>query len=190
MTHDSKLWIFAYGSLLWNAGFRVVEQQRASLSDYERSFCMRSIHHRGTPARPGLVLALAKKTGGCCTGMALRCDDDCREETLVYLRKRELVSSAYKETQVRLTLASGASCTATAFVMDHDHEQFCGDLPLEEQARIIANAQGGRGKNSEYLSRTVSCLNDLGIPDEQLERLDCLVRKILAHPRTDRFGRQ
>ena len=54
------MWVFGYGSLLWNPGFEPIEQMRADLPGYRRSFCMLSIHHRGTPEDPGLVLALDK----------------------------------------------------------------------------------------------------------------------------------
>ena len=52
------MWVFGYGSLLWNPGFEVDDQQIGLMHDYARSFCMRSIHHRGTVENPGLVLAL------------------------------------------------------------------------------------------------------------------------------------
>lgn len=179
MTGTSNLWVFAYGSLLWNTGFPVSEQKRAVLTDYERSFCMRSIHHRGTRERPGLVLALAHKPGKTCEGMALCCPGSHANQTLAYLRERELVSSAYREETVLLHLSEGGTCHATAFVMDQEHEQYCGNLPLEEQAGIIATARGGRGENHEYLANTVSMLNALGIPDERLARLDVMVRQIM-----------
>ncbi len=171
MTQADALWIFAYGSLLWDAGFDVIDQQRTTLAGYERSFCMRSIHHRGTVSRPGLVLALAEKPGHHCTGMVLRCDDARRAAVLTYLRGRELVSSAYIETRVALSLADGRSITATTFIVDPNHEQYCPDLTLDEQAAIIASATGGRGRNRDYLDATIARLDTLGIPDAQLTDL-------------------
>jgi len=176
MTQARALWIFAYGSLLWDAGFDIAEQQRATLEGYERSFCMWSIHHRGTPSRPGLVLALAKKSGGQCTGMALRCHPAQSEEVLAALRQRELVSSAYIETALALSLADGRSITATTFIVDVAHEQYCPALTPEEQAGIIALATGGRGRNRDYLEETVARLNALGIPDAGLADLSHRVR--------------
>ena len=64
------MWVFGYGSLLWNPGFKVAEEVPATLSGYARSFCMRSIHHRGTDARPGLVLALDASARDICQGVA------------------------------------------------------------------------------------------------------------------------
>ncbi len=66
------LWVFGYGSLMWNPGFAHVERVLARLRDYSRSFCMRSIHHRGTPEAPGLVLALDAHPGAACEGAAFR----------------------------------------------------------------------------------------------------------------------
>jgi len=70
------MWVFGYGSLLWNPGFEPIEQMRADLPGYRRSFCMLSIHHRGTPEDPGLVLALDKaEATDLCAGLALRVDE-------------------------------------------------------------------------------------------------------------------
>jgi len=58
------------------------------------------------------------------------------------------------------------------------HDQYCGGMPLEEQAGIIARAVGGRGPNTEYLHNTVAHLRALGIDDADLEWLDERVRAI------------
>ncbi len=165
------MWVFGYGSLLWNPGFEFVETQLAYLPDYHRSFCMRSIHHRGTVEDPGLVLALDYTQGARCDGMAFRVAHDRVDETLAYLRERELVSSAYLEQELDITLMDGRVLTAVTYVIDPDHDQYCGDLPLDEQARIIAHAVGGRGPNWEYLCNTASHLDSLGIIDADLQWL-------------------
>ncbi len=174
------LWVFGYGSLMWNAGFPVAERSLATLADHSRSFCMWSIHHRGTVDEPGLVLALDPHPGGSVTGLALRAQEGHEEETLGYLRERELISSAYLEERVRLTLTNGCEVDATTFVVDTQHQQYCGGLPPERQARIIASAVGGRGPNTEYLWNTVSHLHELGIPDSDLDWLAHRVRELAA----------
>ncbi len=172
------MWVFGYGSLLWNPGFPVADRVLARLADYHRSFCMRSIHHRGTPEQPGLVLALDELPGAACTGLALLVERGAEEATLSYLRERELVSSAYLEKRLMLDLVDGQRVEAVAYVIDAAHEQYCGDMPLEEQAQIIARAVGGRGPNTEYLHNTVAQLRQLGIEDGDLEWLDARVRAI------------
>ena len=170
------LWVFGYGSLLWNPGFPVAESVHATLTGYRRSFCMRSIHHRGTPEAPGLVLALDEEHEAACDGLALRAQPGTEETTLAYLRERELVSAAYYEARLPLTLQDGREVEAVTYIIDPDHVQYCGGLDLEEQARIIAQAIGGRGPNSEYLYNTASHLEHLGIPDAELHWLAHRVR--------------
>ena len=165
------MWVFGYGSLIWHPGFAVAEARVARLRDWHRSFCMRSIHHRGTETAPGLVLALDAAPGAVCDGVAFRVEPGTEAETLAALRERELISSAYLECEVTLDLAEGGQVRALAYVIDPDHVQYCGGLPLEEQARIIADAVGGRGPNRDYLVATARHLAELGIGDPDLEWL-------------------
>ncbi|WGW04350.1 gamma-glutamylcyclotransferase [Tropicibacter oceani] len=173
------LWVFGYGSLLWHPGFEVAEQRHARVADFSRSFCMRSIHHRGSEENPGLVLALDEHRGALCEGLALRAAPGTEEATLDYLRERELVSAAYLEKVLTLDLNDGTRIEAVSYVIDRDHVQYC-RLPLEEQAQIIAQAHGGRGPNSEYLFNTAAHLVDLGIPDAELQWLVDRVRALSA----------
>lgn len=168
MTSDTPLWVFGYGSLMWNPGFEVAETSLARLTGYHRSFCMWSIHHRGTPEHPGLVLALDEAEGGSCDGLGLRVPNDQRDQTLGYLRERELISSAYLEEVLPLTLQDGRQVEAVCFVVDRAHVQYCGDLSLERQAQVIATATGGRGPNTEYLENTAQHMLALGIDDPDM----------------------
>ncbi|MEL6452192.1 MAG: gamma-glutamylcyclotransferase [Pseudomonadota bacterium] len=174
------MWVFGYGSLLWHPGFEVAEQAQATLAGYARSFCMRSIHHRGSEAAPGLVLALDEAPGAQCVGVALRVAPGTEDATLAYLRARELISSAYIERMLQVDLQDGRQVTAVTFVIDPDHVQYCGGLPLEEQAQIIAHATGGRGPNSDYLYNTAQHLTDLGLSDPDLDWLSRRVAAILS----------
>ena len=174
------LWVFGYASLLWNPGFPVAERVQARLYGYSRSFCMYSIHHRGTEETPGLVLALAEQEGACCDGLALRAAPGSEEETLAYLRERELISSAYLERNLEIDLHDGRRVTAVVYVINPDHVQYCGGMPLEEQANIIAHAVGGRGPNTEYLYNTAEHLAEIGLRDPDLEWLSQRVRSLTA----------
>ncbi|MFA5580390.1 MAG: gamma-glutamylcyclotransferase [Paracoccaceae bacterium] len=175
-----QIWIFGYGSLIWNPGFRWGERVIARLVGYQRSFCMHSIHHRGSPEAPGLVLALDAAEGAICDGVAFCVAGADADETLAYLRERELISSAYREAVLPLDLADGRRVDALAYVIDRDHVQYCGDLALEEQASIIAHATGGRGPNAEYLHNTVQHLDALGLEDAPLRWLDARVRSMVG----------
>ena len=170
------LWVFGYGSLLWNPGFEPAETRRAVLQNYSRSFCMLSIHHRGTVADPGLVLALDEAAGQQCTGVAFRVADAEQDAVLATLRERELVSSAYLEKTVALQTDAG-DIDALAYVIDPDHVQYC-HYPLEQQAQMIARCVGGRGPNDAYLFNTADKLTEMGISDPDMEWLVTRVREI------------
>jgi cation transport protein ChaC len=172
------LWVFGYGSLMWNPGFAHTERVIARLEGYSRSFCMRSIHHRGTVTQPGLVLALDAIDDASCDGLALRVEPGTETKTLEYLRERELISSAYLEKSLTIELRGGRRVMAVTYVIDPKHDQYCQGLDLAEQARIIAQATGGRGENSDYLYSTALHLAELGINDPQLEWLSQSVREI------------
>lgn len=179
--NSGPLWVFAYGSLLWDAGFLPVESITADLTDYARSFCMLSIHHRGTEAEPGLVLALDTQTGAACTGVALRVGDAEKADVLVMLRERELISSAYLECWVQIRLQDGRRVTALAYVIDPAHRQYC-QFDAETQATMIARSHGGRGPNRDYLFNTAAHLAQLGIADPALAALVARVREICRLP--------
>ncbi|WP_282127446.1 gamma-glutamylcyclotransferase [Roseobacter litoralis] len=174
------MWVFGYGSLLWNPGFEVAEQVVATLPGYARSFCMRSIHHRGSETHPGLVLALDEEPAHACEGVALAVKGGTEAETLAYLRDRELISSAYLERELDVDLIDGRRVTAVAYVINPGHVQYCGGLPLEEQAQIISSAVGGMGPNTEYLYNTAQHLTEIGLHDPDLEWLSQRVRALTS----------
>ncbi|KIC35574.1 gamma-glutamylcyclotransferase [Leisingera sp. ANG-M7] len=174
------MWVFGYGSLLWNPGFPVARREVAVLHGYARSFCMSSIHHRGSEEKPGLVLALDAVQDAHCKGIALAVETGNEEQTLAELRERELISSAYLERDLKVELADGALVTAVTYVIDPHHVQYCGGLSLEDQAQIIAHAVGGRGPNTEYLYNTAEHLAEIGLHDSDLDWLASRVREITA----------
>lgn len=170
------MWVFGYGSLLWNPGFQPAEAVTATLAGYHRSFCMLSIHHRGTVEEPGLVLALDEAENSC-TGVAFRVAQADEVRVLAELRERELISSAYLERHVPLTLEDGRKVEALAYVINRDHEQYC-QFDLEKQAQLIARSVGGRGPNPEYLYNTAEHLTKMGIKDPDMDWLVARVRAL------------
>jgi cation transport protein ChaC len=169
---DNEFWVFSYGSLMWSPGIDVVEATQASLHGHRRSFCIYSVHYRGTYCRPGLVLAL--RQGGSCQGMAFRVRPGAERETLRYLRDRELVNGVYREAHVPIRVQSEEGhreVTALTYVAETYHPSFIGAMTLNEQAAMIASASGYTGSNLEYVVNTVRHLRELNIRDTELERL-------------------
>lgn len=170
-----QMWVFGYGSLIWDPGFAVADRRVASLLGWHRSFCMHSIHYRGTEAAPGLVLALDRAEGARCKGVAFRVAEGAEDETLAGLRARELISSAYLEAVLPVDIEGGETVEAVTYVINRDHWQYCGGLTLEDQAQIIARASGIRGPNREYLFATARHLRELDIADPDLDWLETRV---------------
>jgi cation transport protein ChaC len=162
-------WVFGYGSLMWRPGFAFLERTAARLHGRRRAFCIYSVHHRGTPQRPGLVLGLAP--GGSVRGMAYRIALSDWPEVLAYLREREQPTETYVEARVSVRLADGRRIGATTFLSDTTHPQWAGVLDLEAQARLIAGARGLSGANIDYLRDLTRHLRAEGLADPAMERL-------------------
>ena len=166
-------WVFGYGSLMWRPGFNFVERAAALHHGRRRAFCIYSVHHRGTPERPGLVLGLAP--GGAVRGVAYRVTDDRWSEVHDYLLEREQPTETYVEAEIGLRLKDGRPVAALSFLSDRTHPQWAGNLSLAEQADLIAGAKGLSGRNADYLRDLVEHLRDGGVSDEAMERLLLMV---------------
>ncbi|MFD1697567.1 gamma-glutamylcyclotransferase [Roseibium aestuarii] len=163
------LWVFGYGSLMWNPGFPVQMASPALLKGAHRSLCVYSWVHRGTQERPGLVFGLDR--GGACRGMAFRVDPGHRDDTIAYLREREQVTMVYREHWRPVTLADGTRVTALTYMVDRSHPQYAGALPVERQLDIVLGASGRSGPNPDYVLSTAAHLTELGIRDHKMEWL-------------------
>lgn len=169
-----RLWVFAYGSLLWNPGFPVAEQRPALARGLQRRFCIRSVHYRGTPERPGLVLGLDR--GGVCAGLVLRPPPGAVADTVAYLWARELITPVYEPALVRLATCSGP-VQALAFIVRRRSPDFFDDPDMTMAADHIHEARGSNGTNLDYLAATVDKLRRLKLPDARLEALLTEVRR-------------
>ena len=177
---ENGFWVFGYASLIWHPEFIYSKKHTARLHGYARSFCMWSIHHRGTQDNPGLVLALDEHESAHCDGVAFFVEPEHAEKAIADLRARELISSAYLEVTRSVALDTGETADAICYVIDPEHVQYCGGLPLEKQAQIIANAVGDRGPNTDYLFNTCKGIDALGLPDADLTFLHKRVVEICA----------
>lgn len=169
MTTTDDLWVFGYGSLMWRPGFEFAEVRPALLKGWYRAFCLYSLHYRGTPARPGLVLGLDR--GGSCRGLAFRVPRADAELAVEYLNERELIGYAYTPRTLPVQLDDGRSVPAYTFVADRKHRHYAGNLSQEEAAAIIMDAQGCAGLNRDYLINTVRKLEAEGFSDKSLHTL-------------------
>ncbi len=165
----ADIWIYGYGSLMWDPGFAHVERRAALLRGYHRAFCVYSRRYRGTPERPGLVLGLERS--GSCRGIAFRIDPAHRVEIFAYLHEREMTTYVYDQRQLPVELDDGRRVLAYTHVAVRDHPQYTGKLSVEETVRLICQGHGERGPCAEYLVNTVRHLDELGIKDGAMHAL-------------------
>ena len=166
---DSDIWLFGYGSLIWNPGLPVEESAAARVNGYHRGLYMWSRHNRGTPEEPGLVLAIDR--GGSCPGVAFRLAMKGSDHHLVTLWRREMSMGEYRPAWLPCRLADGRQVRALCFVIRRDSSAYAGRLPDEIVRRVFRDAQGHYGTTLEYVEKTVAALNAGGIPDRALESL-------------------
>ena len=162
------LWLFAYGSLMWDPGFPFEEARPALLKGFHRAFCLYSTRYRGTPEKPGLVLGLDR--GGACRGIAYRVAAANHDRVMEYLWDREMMNNSYTCRAVTIGIATGP-VHGRAFVINRSHKHYTGKLTLERTVELILQGHGQRGAARAYLENTVKHLDQLGIPDRRLHEL-------------------
>ncbi len=174
--HDpaADVWLFGYGSLIWNPAFTFAEQVPAFVRGWHRRFCLWMPMGRGTPEQPGLMLALDR--GGGCRGVAFRVAGPARSELLLVWR-REMLGGAYLARWVRAETPHGV-LPAVTFVVNRQFARYAGTLSDAQVAAYIASARGPLGSCAEYLRRTTEKLAELGFKDRGLERVRRAVERV------------
>ncbi len=167
------LWIFTYGSLMWDPAFRFKTSAPALLRGYHRAFCIYSSRYRGTVSAPGLVLGLDR--GGACKGTAYRVAAADIPDALEALWLREMRRSVYVPRLLPVSMGTERQ-TALAFLANRCHDGYAGQLELDTAATIIAGCCGERGPNVDYLVNTLHHLDALGVHDGHLHDLLAAVR--------------
>ena len=163
-----EVWLFGYGSLMWNPCIHFIDRQPATLFGYHRSFCLRTPTGRGSPDCPGLMLAL--KPGGSCRGIAYRVDPEVADHEFGVVWNREMVSGAYLARLVTIRTPAGPKRAAT-FVINRQHPRYVARIEVAEAAAMISRAQGWLGSCAEYLFSTVEHMDELGIGDSAMHEL-------------------
>ena len=170
------LWVFGYGSLMWDPGFHFAEVRQADLPGYQRRFSYRITGGRGTPERPALMLAL-ERLAGCCSGLVFRIPAEAVEAESQILWRREMLRGGYCPTLLPMATPQG-SVTALVFAANTAHPEYAGELPLDETAAVIASASGFIGSNRGYLAQVAAQLDMLGIADAYIHQLHHRVQSL------------
>lgn len=164
------VWLFGYGSLIWNPMVVHTERRLATVHGYHRGFYLYSRINRGTWDNPGLVLGLDR--GGSCHGMVFRVPNHVVEAEFKVLWRREMLTGAYHPRWLRVKIDGiDMPHRALAFVMNRGHEAYAGRLPDERVVACLRRACGLYGPAREYLQQTLLGLATHGVDDPYLGRL-------------------
>lgn len=163
------IWVFAYGSLMWDPGFHFAEVRRARVEGYARKFVLKDeFGGRGSEEAPGLMAGLAP--GGGCDGLAYRIAPDAVEPETARVCRRELLGPAYRPAWHVAETAQGP-VDVILFVADPEAEGIALDLPYETQVAYLATGTGFLGSSYDYLRELVLKLRHFSIRDAELETL-------------------
>jgi cation transport protein ChaC len=167
--NGDDLWIYSYGSLMWDPGFHFAEVRLADVEGYQRRFTLKIELGRGSRERPALMLSLEAQAG-CCRGLAFRITARSVQAESAILWRREMLRGGYSPAMVPMATPQGP-ITALAFVSNRSHPGYVGELPLNETAAMIAHGKGILGTNREYLAQLATQLQALEIQDPYVEQL-------------------
>jgi cation transport protein ChaC len=165
----ADLWVFGYGSLMWDPGFHFAEVRSAALAGWRRRFAYRISGGRGTPEQPALMLSL-EPGDGVCEGLAFRVAAEAVEHESACIWRREMVRGGYRPTLLPLATPQGP-VRAVVFAANFDHPEHVGELPLDETVATIARAAGPIGTNRDYLEQLAQQLDWLGLIDDYVVEL-------------------
>ena len=169
------IYIFAYGSLLWNPTVEYEGQFLAKTYGFHRSFCMKTNLGRGSFINPGLMLGLDK--GGSCKGSAFKLKKSGAIKNIDILFRREMVTGAYRPKLLKTKLDGGKNVLSLAFTVDKKHKNYFGKKDIQTKANMIAKASGFLGSCREYFDNTLHSLSELNIIDAEMRAISNHLKK-------------
>jgi len=163
------IWVFAYGSLMWDPALSFAEVRRAYLPGYGREFNLKdTLGGRGTEEAPGMMASLDHGAG--CHGLAFRIPAADVEVETEILWRRECIGPGYHPIIVPAEISSGTVEVLT-FLADHDADLICSDITRDEQVRYLATGAGLFGSSLEYIANIVEHFEVMGIEDAHVREL-------------------
>ena len=189
----TKVWIFGYGSLIWNPGFTFEQRQVGYIRGWARRFYQGSPDHRGIPGSPGRVVTLVADTQSVCWGVAYQVAGESLESIFSYLDERE--QGGFRRHQVDFypktttTDAPTPSVTkAAVYIAQDDNPHYLGPASVPEMVHQIFHSRGPSGLNRDYLFRLAESLRGLGVTDVHVTELERHVRQLDAQSKDGPSG--
>ena len=173
--HD-EVWIFGYGSLIWNPQLNYSEKETVTIEGFERDFCIRSVIGYGIEEQPGLMLGIQEKSLSCCTGIAYKIKNPDLQEQLYHYWQREMRVDIYIPTIIEHKI-NNKTDKLLILSINKKSSLYMGKLPLTQKAKMISRGQGIFGNNTTYLNKLVTHLHQYGIEDNYMNLLQQTIKE-------------
>jgi len=169
----ADIWLFAYGSLIWNPTLQFAERAKGKLRGWHRSFCMHLIAGRATLEQPGRMLSL--EPDGYVEGIAYRLPREASDDELAAIWLREMITGAYVPQWLDIELDDGRIQPAVVFTASTQPQHWCPDSSPEAVASSIGAAAGPLGTNIDYVRLLATALVSEGFKDDYVDRVLALL---------------
>ena len=165
----NEIWVFGYGSIMWNPGFRYKKKVTCFIKGWERRFWQESSDHRGTSSKPGRVATIIRKKNSRCWGIAYSVAKSDEKETFQRLDGRE--RNGYERTETIATSSLGYSFECVTYVAGPNNRYYSEEDSVHSIARQTARARGPSGANREYIMLIIRELRRLGVYERHTEAI-------------------
>eukprot|EP01024_Parvocaulis_polyphysoides_P076016 TRINITY_DN9850_c0_g1_i1.p1 TRINITY_DN9850_c0_g1~~TRINITY_DN9850_c0_g1_i1.p1 ORF type:complete len:193 (+),score=34.77 TRINITY_DN9850_c0_g1_i1:52-630(+) len=180
------VWIFGFGSLVYNPGFEYSQKVFGYIKNYKRVFYQGSTDHRGTPEAPGRTVTVEPMEGAITWGAAylLAGDESEQQKTLKYLEWREKQYDLRQHVDVfdKENDEIPVIKDALTYIATNDTSKnvnYLGYASQEDIAQQIAVSKGPSGPNYEYLFKLADAMRKIEVVDEELFSLEQRVRELM-----------
>lgn len=164
------MWVFGYGSLMWDnweTKYGCTRRVMADLPGYCRRFNKASVRNWGTNSTPGPTLNLSKLDTGVCRGIAFQFADAQKMDILSYLEGREGKAFPLHEVVVHVRDQSKVS----ALVPLYNGKNVIEGKTAKELAAMVLAASGTDGTCLSYVNGIYDKLSAIGINDPAVSDL-------------------
>ena len=175
-----NIWLFGYGSLIWNPDIPYLASSMARLNGHVRRFWQGSHDHRGTPNKPGRVVTLVPCKQGYCDGIAYLVSQKNANSVFKQLDYRE--KNGYEKLSINLAFTNNTSQTGITYIAKESNHAFLGAAPMQSIASQIISCSGPSGENRDYLFQLATALRKHNFIDEHIFELESLVKNLERTP--------